>query len=160
MVASLALHLRSPIGTGELPDLSPLPVAPRGAEAALRFDHGQGSILVLIEYRVPEANTAAFVRAMEEVGHLRRRDGCWRWDLFEDVGDPPAGSRPSTLASWIEYLRQRRRGTAADEAVIAAARALLDPGFVPVVRRMVHRGSDAPMVTVAPPASAGGARRP
>jgi quinol monooxygenase YgiN len=86
---------------------------------------------VLVEYRVPEANTAAFVRAMEEVGHLRRRDGCWRWDLFEDVADPTSWFETFTLASWFDYLRQRRRATAADEAAIAAARALLDPGFAP-----------------------------
>lgn len=149
-LASLALHLRARLPSAEqIPDLGPLASRLEDPKPTLRFDFGQGPILVLVEYRVPEANTAAFVEAMEEVGHLRRRDGAWRWDLFEDVGDPTLWFETFTLDSWFEYLRQRRRGTAGDEAAIARARALLDPGFQPVVRRMVHRGSDAAAGTAA-----------
>ena len=43
--------------------------------------------MVLIEYRVPLANAAGFARAMEGVGHVRKRDGAWRWHLFQDTAD-------------------------------------------------------------------------
>lgn len=145
---SLLLHLRARVPSAEqVPDLGPLASRATDPEPKLRFDYREGPVLVLVEYRVQEVNAAAFVRAMEEVGHLRRRDGAWRWDLFEDTADPTRWAETFTLTSWFEYLRQRRRGTAADEAAIAAARALLDPAFAPVVRRMIHRGSGTTLTT-------------
>ena len=50
---------------------------------------------------------------MDDVGHLRKRDGAWRWNLFEDTADAERWVETFTLASWFEYLRQRRRGTEA-----------------------------------------------
>jgi hypothetical protein len=38
--------------------------------------------------------------------------------------------------------RQRRRGIAADEVVLERARRFLDPGFQPLVRRMIARGRE------------------
>jgi Transmembrane secretion effector len=96
--------------------------------------------MVLIEYRVPLANAAVFVQAMEEVGHVRKRDGAWRWHLFQDTADH--WYEAFTVASWLHYRRQRRRGTAADEIVLERARRYLDPGFQPLVRRMIARGRE------------------
>ena len=98
--------------------------------------------MVLVEYRVPLANAAAFVRAMEEVGHVRKRDGAWRWHLFQDTADAEHWYEAFTVASWLHYLRQGRRGTAADEVVLERARRFLDPGFRPLVRRMIARGRE------------------
>ena len=47
---------------------------------AFPFDSEAGPVLVLIEYRVPLINAVAFVEAMDEVGHVRKRDGAWRRD--------------------------------------------------------------------------------
>ena len=98
--------------------------------------------MVLIEYRVPLANAAGFARAMEDVGHVRKRDGAWRWHLFQDTADAEHWYEAFTVASWLHYLRQRRRGTAADEVVLERARRFLDPGFQPLVRRMIARGRE------------------
>ena len=51
---------------------------------------------------------------MDEVGHVRKRDGAWRWHLFQDTADAEHWYEAFTVASWLHYLRQRRRGTAAD----------------------------------------------
>jgi len=99
-------------------------------------------VLVLIEYRVPLANTGAFVRAIDEVGHVRKRDGAWRWHLYQDTADAEHWYEAFTVASWLHYLRQRRRGTAADEIILNRARSWLDPEFKPLVRRMIARGPE------------------
>jgi len=99
-------------------------------------------VLVLIEYRVPRANTGAFVRAIDEVGHVRKRDGAWRWHLYQDTADAEHWYEAFTVASWLHYLRQRRRGTAADEIILNRARSWLDPEFKPLVRRMIARGPE------------------
>jgi hypothetical protein len=117
------------------------PMASRGTDPkpAVPFRYEEGPVLVMIEYRVPEPNTAAFMAAMEDVGHMRKRDGAWRWNLFEDTADARLWIETFTLGSWFDYLRQRRRGTEADEAIITRARSLVDPEFTPVVRRLIHR---------------------
>ena len=140
LLLSIALHRRWPVPAGEAPDLRPRQLPE--LKLAFPFDREAGPVMVLIEYRVPLANAAAFVRAMEEVGHVRKRDGAWRWHLFQDTADAEHWYEAFTVASWLHYLRQRRRGTAADEIVLERARRFLDPGFQPLVRRMIARGRD------------------
>ena len=59
-------------------------------------------MLVLIEYRVPLANTGSFVRAMDEVGHVRKRDGAGGWHLFQDTADREHWYEAFTVASWVD----------------------------------------------------------
>lgn len=141
LLLSLAMHLRWQLPAGEAPDLRPRQLTE--PKLAFAVEHDVGPVLVLVEYRVPSANAAAFVQAMEDVGHVRKRDGAWRWHLFQDTADAEHWYEAFTVASWLDYLRQRRRGTAADEIILTAARAHLDPGFKPIVRRMIARDHDS-----------------
>jgi MFS family permease len=140
LLLSLALHRRWPLPAGEPPDLRPRQLP--ALELAFPFEREVGPVLVLIEYRVPLGNVHAFVGAMDAVGHVRKRDGAWRWHLFQDTADAEHWYEAFTVASWLDYLRQRRRGTAADEIVLAHARSYLDPGFKPLVRRLIARGPE------------------
>jgi hypothetical protein len=141
LLATLLLHFRYPMPAAEAVDLRPMASRGTDPKPAVPFRYEEGPVLVMIEYRVPEPNTAAFMAAMEDVGHMRKRDGAWRWNLFEDTADARLWIETFTLGSWFDYLRQRRRGTEADEAIITRARALVDPEFTPVVRRLIHRES-------------------
>jgi predicted MFS family arabinose efflux permease len=145
LLLSIALHRRWRLPASEAPDLRPRQLPE--LKLAFPFDREAGPVMVLIEYRVPLANAAAFVRAMEEVGHVRKRDGAWRWHLFQDTADAEHWYEAFTVASWLHYLRQRRRGTAADEIVLERARRFLDPGFQPLVRRMIARGREMTMTS-------------
>jgi MFS family permease len=140
LLLSIALHRRWRLLASDAPDLRPRQLPE--IKLAFPFDREAGPVMVLIEYRVPLANAAAFVRAMEAVGHVRKRDGAWRWHLFQDTADAEHWYEAFTVASWLHYLRQRRRGTAADEVVLERARRFLDPGFQPLVRRMIARGRE------------------
>jgi MFS family permease len=149
-IASLLLHFLLPMPRAEPIDIGPMPSRREEPKPALLFDFEEGPVLVMIEYQVPEARTAEFRQAMEDVGHMRKRDGAWRWNLFEDTADCQRWLETFTLSSWFDYLRQRRRGTASDEAIILRARALLMPGTQPIVRRMIVRTPDRALA-VEPP---------
>jgi hypothetical protein len=138
LLFSLVLHLRFRLPVGETPDLRPRQLPE--LELAFPFDREVGPVLVLIEYRVPLANAGAFVQAIDDVGHVRKRDDAWRWHLYQDTADTEHWYEAFTVASWLHYLRQRRRGTAADEVILNRARSWLDPEFKPLVRRMIARG--------------------
>jgi MFS family permease len=138
MAASLALAGWLRLPSGPAPDLSPRRPATEPVTAlAIEGDHHD--VIVTIEYRVPLTNAAAFARAMDEIGHMRRRDGAARWQLLQDVAEPALWQESFSVSSWMSYLRQRRRGTAADQALIDRARALTDPAAPPLVRRFVAR---------------------
>ncbi len=135
LLATLLLHFRYPMPAAEAVDLRPMASRGTDPKPAVPFRYEEGPVLVMIEYRVPESNTAAFMAAMEDVGHMRKRDGAWRWNLFEDTADARLWIETFTLGSWFDYLRQRRRGTEADEAIITRARCAGGPG--------VHAGGSA-----------------
>ena len=145
LLLSIALHRRWRLPASEAPDLRPRQLPE--IKLAFPFDREAGPVMVLIEYRVPLANAAVFIQAMEEVGHVRKRDGAWRWHLFQDTADAEHWYEAFTVPSWLHYLRQRRRGTAADEIVLEQARRFLDPGFQPLVRRMIARGREMTMTS-------------
>jgi hypothetical protein len=57
--------------------------------AARVFSHeiedDRGPVLVTIEYRIDPAKRRAFLAALNRLGHERRRDGAYRWGVFEDA---------------------------------------------------------------------------
>ena len=50
------------------------------------IDNDRGPVLVKIEYRIDPKDRAAFLRALDELGYERRRDGAFAWGIFEDAG--------------------------------------------------------------------------
>ena len=141
LLGSLALHWLLPVSGGEAPDLQPatrqepLPTIQAAAE--------EGPVMVQIEYEVGAANAPAFIRAMDEVGHLRRRNGAVRWRLFQDVADGVRWTEVFVLGDWVEHRRLRRRMTMADAALEARAVAYHRGKDAPVRRYMVARRHDA-----------------
>ncbi|HET6469815.1 MAG TPA: MFS transporter [Geminicoccaceae bacterium] len=142
MLLGLLLHFRYHLPTGQGPDLRPLK-RPALATPAIPFDPEEGPVLVTVEYRVAPADARAFVAAMDEVGHLRRRNGAVRWQLYQDVTEPERWVETYTLATWLEHLREHRRTTAFDEAIEAAARRFHAGGTEPLVCHMLARGPDS-----------------
>ncbi len=142
MAASLLLGLRFRLPTGPVPDLRP---SQRRAEPvpSFPFDQDEGPILVLVEYRISPQDAKAFGRAVEEVGHLRKRNGATRWQAFQDVADAEHWVEVFSVASWLDYRRQALRATATDEAIEARARLYHKGGEAPLVRHLIARRLDA-----------------
>ena len=114
------------------PDLQP--AARQEPLPAVQATVEEGPVLVQIEFEVGAADAPAFVAAMDEVGHLRRRNGALRWRLFQDVAEPTHWSETFVLGDWIEHQRLRARMTMAD----AASRPVRSP-TIAAARRRVRR---------------------
>jgi MFS family permease len=85
----------------------------------------EGPVMVQAVYTVPEAATAAFREAMDEVRRSRQRTGATRWSLFRDGESPDRFVEVYLVPTWAEHLSQHRsRLTADDERAEQAAIAL------------------------------------
>ena len=142
LLLSLVLHRRLPIPGGEAPDLQPAPgPEPLPGLAAVIED---GPVMVQIDYDIGPADAPAFVAAMDEVGHLRRRNGAVRWRLFQDMADGRHWVEAYVLADWLEHDRLRRRMTMADLALETRAAAYHRGEGAPVRRYFIARRADSP----------------
>jgi len=77
----------------------------------------EGPVLVTVEYQVPPHDAQRFLRAMEQYGRVRRRDGAFRWGIFRDIERADVFLEIFEVASWAEHLRQHDRFTRADAAL-------------------------------------------
>jgi MFS family permease len=115
-VAVLPLLWRLKLQTGAEADLTPSmhwpePVLFAGAEKE------RGPVLVTVEYQVKPESRAAFLALLDKLGAERRRDGSYRWGVFEDAAQQGRFIETFVLDSWLEHLRQHQRVTQADRAV-------------------------------------------
>ena len=128
LLGGIVLHWWLPMSAAAAPDLQPavrqepLPAVPAGEE---------GPVLVEIEYEIGPADAPAFVAAMDEVGHLRRRNGALRWRVAPEPAGRHLWGEAVVLADWLKHRRLRRRMTRADAVLEARAIAY-------------HRGHEAP----------------
>jgi len=83
----------------------------------------KGPVLVTVEYRIDVRNRDAFLAAIEKLSHQRRRDGAFRWGIFEDTSAEGCLLEAFFLASWLEHLRQHERVTSADRDLQSAIHA-------------------------------------
>ena len=77
----------------------------------------RGPVLVTVEYRIRPQDRQDFLQVLEELGRERRRDGAYRWGVFEDAADEGRIVESFLVASWMEHLRQHERVTNADRLV-------------------------------------------
>jgi predicted MFS family arabinose efflux permease len=83
------------------------------------IEEDRGPVLVTVEYRIDPARRRAFLAAIERLGQERRRDGAYRWGVFEDAADPARVVETFLVESWLEHLRQHERVTNADRVMQA-----------------------------------------
>ena len=101
------------------------------------LDEGDGPVLVVIEYSVPDANARAFRRLLRAREQRRRRDGAAEWGLFRDVAKPTRWLETFVVDSWGEHERQHARSTAADRRSTVRIAGLLEPGTSPIVGHFI-----------------------
>ena len=70
-----------------------------------------------VEYRIDPAKRRPFLAALDRLGRERRRDGAYRWGVFEDTADPSRFVETFLVDSWLEHLRQHERVTNADRVL-------------------------------------------
>ena len=124
VVLGIPLTWRWKLQTGVGIDFTPA-VHWRAPTVARKIENNQGPVLAVVEYRVDAANRAAFLGAVDELGHARKRDGAYAWGLYEDVADVGRFIETFTIESWLELMHQRERVTNADETLENRIRHLL-----------------------------------
>ena len=94
-------------------------------ETREEIDNDRGPVLVKIEYRIDPRDSADFVRALDELGFERRRDGAFAWGIFEDAGDLGRYEEAYLIESWLELMHLRERVTNADRVLEDEIREML-----------------------------------
>ena len=92
---------------------SPANVAP-----AISFDPKHGSVMVTIEYNIPEERTHDFIRAMRRQRKLRLRNGAERWWLYRDTQERALWQEVFLVRNWLQHLRMQDRMTLADKHIL------------------------------------------
>jgi MFS family permease/quinol monooxygenase YgiN len=82
--------------------------------AAYKVENDRGPVLVSVEYNIDPKDRGAFVEALDELAHERKRDGAFAWGLFEDSSDETRFVETYLIESWLELMHQRERVTNAD----------------------------------------------
>jgi MFS family permease len=106
-------------------------------------DGDRGPVLVTIEYRVAPVDRDGFLDAIARQGAGRRRNGAYRWGVFEDAAVAGRWLETFVIDSWLEYLRALTRLTHADRA-LAEAVLRYHQGSRPVPAHFIAPGSPAP----------------
>jgi MFS family permease len=78
------------------------------------IEHDRGPVLVTVEYRIDPKDRNAFLACMDELARERRRDGAYRWRVFQDAAEEGRFVETFLVASWLEHLRQHERVTNVD----------------------------------------------
>lgn len=94
----------------------------------------RGPVMVTVEYDIDPGRVPEFIRAMQQMRRIRRRDGAFLWELFNDVEAPGRMLECFMVESWMEHLRQHERVTVADREISLKTRAF-------------HIGAEPPVVT-------------
>jgi MFS family permease len=84
---------------------------PRSAEF---IADDRGPILVKIEYRIDPKDRTSFLRALDQLGEERKRDGAFAWGVFEDMSEFGRFEEGYLIESWLELKHLRERVTIED----------------------------------------------
>jgi hypothetical protein len=93
-------------------------------------------VLVTVRYQVRARYDEAFVRAMQNYGRIRRRDGASWWNVFRDLEHADMFLETFLVTSWAEHVRQHERFTRGDHEVEAQVRLHLEAE--PVVEHFIQ----------------------
>ncbi len=140
LAAGLILAVPFPLQCGKKLDLSP---SLHWHQPPLVFEPSpsDGPVLVSIEYCIHPEKAGEFVRAMQYMSLMRRRDGAIQWGLFEDLADCGRFVESFIVESWAEHKRQFERVTKTDREFQERARAFHIGEQPPKVSQMIYASS-------------------
>ena len=143
-----------PLPQFEQRDLGPLDTF---NEPVLRLDltPRSGPIMVMVDYRIAQADIPKFLALMTDRRRIRLRDGARQWALLRDLEQPDLWVESYHVPTWVDYVRHNLRRTKADADNIEHLRALHAGEGLPQVHRMIERQTvplddETPLRGVAP----------
>jgi hypothetical protein len=72
---------------------------------------------VTIEYIIDPHKAGDLVKNIQALREIRRRDGAFYWEVFQDAADTARFVECFMAESWVEHLRQHERVTNADRTL-------------------------------------------
>ncbi|CAI1494792.1 enterobactin exporter EntS [Serratia quinivorans] len=111
LVISLLFHrVRLPEGEADLQPSNHWP------EPLLNtpVENDRGPVMIQVEYLVRLEDRPQFLRTLQRLSRVRRRDGAYAWGLTEHTADPQCVMEWFMVESWAEHLRQHQRVSHAD----------------------------------------------
>jgi len=81
------------------------------------FDPNRGPVLVTVRYHIDPKQREPFLKALQDFGRERRRDGAYRWQVYEDPAKQGRFVETFLSDSWLDHLRHHERVTRADRAL-------------------------------------------
>jgi MFS family permease len=127
MLGSIPLLRRWKLQTGAKLDLTPSMHWPAPV-LSNEIEHDRGPVLVTLEYRISSQDRDAFLAAIQRAAPERKRDGAYRWGVFEDVAQEGRWLETFMVDSWLEHIRQHQRVTNVDRALEQAVHRFLIDG--------------------------------
>ena len=130
--------VKLPLPEFEQRDLGPLDTF---NEPVLRLDltPRSGPIMVMVDYRIAQADIPPFLALMTDRRRIRLRDGARQWALLRDLEQPDLWVESYHVPTWVDYVRHNLRRTKADADNIEQLRALHRGEGLPMVHRMIER---------------------
>jgi MFS family permease len=110
VLLAIPLTWRWKLQKGEAVDLTPSLHWSR-PETAEAIADDRGPVLVKIEYRIDPKDRTRFLRALDELGEERKRDGAFAWGIFEDMSEFGRFEEGYLIQSWLELMHLRERVT-------------------------------------------------
>ena len=95
-------------------------------EGNSQFD--RGPVLVTLEYKIAGHKLKDFRKLILKLKKVRRRDGAYFWELFQDTSQPDIYFECFMVESWLEHLRQHERISNSDRVLQDCIDACLTPG--------------------------------
>jgi predicted MFS family arabinose efflux permease len=123
-IAAIPVTWRWKLQQDAAPDLSPSQHWDKPTSQE-EIDNDRGPVLVKIEYRIDQKDRDAFLRALDELGYERRRDGAFAWGIFEDAAELGRYEETYLIESWLELMHLRERVTNADRMLEEEIRQML-----------------------------------
>ncbi|WIY51833.1 MFS transporter [Devosia sp. YIM 151766] len=142
--ASVVLLLCAAVGlSAPLPEFNSRDLNPLGTfnEPVLKLDlrARSGPILVMVDYRIDQADIDKFLELMAARRRIRIRDGVRQWALLRDLQQPDLWIESYHVPTWDDYVRHQLRRTKADAENTEALRVLHSGERPPEVHRMIER---------------------
>ncbi|MBL1263447.1 MFS transporter [Methylomicrobium sp. RS1] len=116
LIVSILLTWRYRIGDHDDIDFTPsmhwpLPMVDQTPE------HDKGPVLVTIEYTVAGGRLDEFYELSHQLKKIRKRDGAYFWELFQDTAKADRYIECFMVESWLEHLRQHERVSVSDRVL-------------------------------------------
>ncbi len=136
MIALLAVSRGVRVRLGEEADVTPgMQLPDMAIQVEPRPD--DGPVLIQLEYRIEPGNRGVFLRTIEAVEPIRRRNGASSWRVFRDLGEDGRYVERFIIESWAEYVRLRTRMTVADRKILDRVDSLQRPDAPIRVSRLI-----------------------